>query len=387
MKERTTLVQAGRKPKAFHGMVNTPVFQTSTVLFEKLADYEAASAQKTGDPSYGIAGTPTHRGLTDALAQWEGAEHCLITPSGLAAITLTLFALLSPGDHLLMVDTIYGPSRRFALKELKRLGIETTFYDPLIGSDISKLIKKNTKLIFLEAPGSLTFEMQDVPAIVKVAKQKGVLTAFDNSWATPLYFKPLAHGIDISIQALTKFVGGHSDVLMGSVATSNKEIWKRLMDAYKHLGLYVSAEQAALTARGLRTVEVRMKRHFESAMEIITWLKKQSKVSKIIYPPLSSDAGHKLWKRDFGNGGAGLFTFLLDKAYPEKSIHAFIDGMIIFGIGASWGGYESLILRINPETVRTATKWPHKQTAIRVHIGLEHPDDLIADLSAGFKRL
>lgn len=318
MKERTTLIQAGRKPKAYNGMVNTPVFQTSTVLFETLADYEAASSQKTGDPSYGIAGTPTHRALTDALATWERADHCLITPSGLAAITLTLFALLSPGDHLLMVDTIYGPSRRFALKELKRLGIETTFYDPLIGADIAKLIKKNTKLIFLEAPGSLTFEMQDVPAIVKVAKQKQVLTAFDNSWATPLYYKPLEHGVDISVQALTKFVGGHSDVLMGSIATSDSTIWKRLMDANKHLGLYVSAEQAALAARGLRTLETRMKQHFASAMEIIKWLKKQPKVSKIIYPPLEGDAGHKIWKRDFAGGGAGLFTFLLDKAYPEN---------------------------------------------------------------------
>jgi len=387
MKNSTKLIQAGRNAKDNRGAVNTPISQTSTVLFETLAAYEAASAQKTGDPSYGIAGTMTHRGLTDALAEWEGARHCLITPSGLSAITLTLFALLSSGDHVLMVDTIYGPSRRFALKELKRLGIETTFYDPLIGKDIAKLIQKNTKLIFLEAPGSLTFEMQDVPAIVKIARQKKVLTAFDNSWATPLYYKPLAAGVDISIQALTKYVGGHSDVIMGSIATNNAEVWKRLMAANKHFGLYVSAEQAALAARGLRSLEVRMKQHFESAILVASWLQKQKKVSKVIYPPLFGDAGHKIWERDFGFGGAGLFTFLLDKAYPEKSIHAFIDGMKLFGIGCSWGGYESLILRINPETTRTATKWPHKQTAIRLHIGLEHPDDLIADLAEGFKRL
>lgn len=387
MKESTTLIQAGRNPKKHQGMVNTPIYQTSTVLFETLAEYEAAAMQKVGDPSYGIAGTVTHRALREALATWEGAENCLLAPSGLSAITLTLFALLSHGDHVLLVDTIYGPTRRFGLKELKRLGIETTFYDPLIGKDIAKLTKKNTKLIFLEAPGSLTFEMQDVPAIVSVARKHGVLTAFDNSWATPLYYKPLAHGVDISIQALTKYVGGHSDVIMGSVATNNKDVWKRLMDANKHFGLYVSAEQASLAARGLRTIEARMKQHFANALEVAKFLQKHKKVSKIIYPPLPTDAGHKIWKRDFNGGGAALFTILLDKVYSEKSIHAFVDGMKLFGIGASWGGYESLILRINPETVRSATKWTHTKTAIRLHIGLEHPDDLIADLEAGFKRL
>lgn len=387
MKESTILIQAGRTPKKHQGMVNTPVYQTSTVLFETLKEYEAAAMQKVGDPSYGIAGTATHRSLIDALSIWEGAENCLLTPSGLSAITLTLFALLSHGDHVLIVDTIYGPTRRFAMKELKRLGIETTFYDPLIGKDIAKLIQKNTKLIFLEAPGSLTFEMQDVPAITSVARKHGVLTAFDNSWATPLYFKPLAHGVDISIQAITKYVGGHSDVIMGSIATNHKDIWKRLMDANKHFGLYVSAEQASLAARGLRTIEARMKQHFSNAMLVAKWLEKHKKVSKIIYPPLPSNAGHKIWKRDFNGGGAALFTILLDKTYSEKSIHAFVDGMKLFGIGCSWGGYESLILRITPETVRTATKWTHTQTAIRLHIGLEHADDLIADLEAGFKRL
>lgn len=387
MKESTTLIQAGRDPKKHQGMVNTPVYQTSTVLFETLAEYEAAAAQKVGDPSYGIAGTVTHRALREALATWEGAENCLLAPSGLSAITLTLFALLSHGDHVLIVDTIYGPTRRFAMKELKRLGIETTFYDPLIGKDIAKLIQKNTKLIFLEAPGSLTFEMQDVPAIVSVAKKHGVLTAFDNSWATPLYYKPLAHGVDVSIQALTKYVGGHSDVIMGSIATNNKDVWKRLMDANKHFGLYVSAEQASLAARGLRTLEARMKQHFSNAMLVTKWLEKHKKVSKIIYPPLVGDAGYKIWKRDFNGGGAALFTILLDKKHSEKSIHTFVDGMKLFGIGASWGGYESLILRINPETVRTATKWTHAQTAIRLHIGLEDPADLIVDLEAGLKRL
>ena len=387
MKESTTLIQAGRDPKKHQGMVNTPVYQTSTILFETLSQYEAASAQKVGDPSYGIAGTVTHRSLSEALATWEGAENCLLTPSGLSAITLTLFTLLSHGDHVLLVDTIYGPTRRFALKKLKRLGIEATFYDPLIGKDIAKLIQKNTKLIFLEAPGSLTFEMQDVPAIVSVAKKHGVLTAFDNSWATPLYYKPLAHGIDISIQALTKYAGGHSDVIMGSVATNNKDVWKRLMDANKHFGLYVSAEQASLAARGLRTIEARMKQHFSNAMVVAKFLQKHKKVSTIIYPPLVGDAGYKIWKRDFNGGGAALFTILLDKKYSEKSIHAFVDGMKLFGIGASWGGYESLILRINPETVRTATKWAHAQTAIRLHIGLENSADLITDLEAGFKRL
>lgn len=367
--------------------VNPPIAQTSTVLFETLAAYEAAARETVGDPSYGIAGTETHRALEAALCAWEGAKHCQLTPSGLSAITLTLLALLSPGDHVLLVDTIYGPSRRFALKELKRLGIDTTFYDPAVGKEIAKLIRKNTKLIFLESPGSLTFEMQDVPAIVKVAKQKGVLTALDNSWATPTYYKPLAAGVDLSIQALTKYAGGHSDVLLGSIATNDAGLHKKLSGCYKHLGLYVSAEQAALAARGLRTVELRLQKSFENAVQVASWVKKHKKVSRVFYPPLQGDAGHALWKRDIGTGGAGLFTFLLDKAYPEKSIHAFIDGLEHFGIGASWGGYESLCLRINPETVRTATKWPHKQTAIRLYTGLEHADDLIADLEKAFKRL
>lgn len=387
MKPPTTLIHAGRSPSRHHGMVNTPIYETSTVLFDSLKAYEDASAQKIGDPSYGISGSPTNRALESAIATWEGAKHALITPSGLSAITLPLMAILSPGDHLLLVDTVYGPTRRFALKELKRIGVEIGFFDPLIGKDIEKLIKKNTKLIVLESPGSLTFEVQDIPAITKVAKKRGVLTMMDNSWATPLYFRPLEHGVDISMQALTKYAGGHSDVLMGSLAMNDKAIHARILECYKHQGLYVSADQAYLAARGLPTVATRMQQHFESALVVAGWLKKQKQVSKVIYPPLPGSDGHALWKRDFDTGGAGLLTFLLDKPYAEKSVYAFVDGMKHFGIGASWGGFESLMLRIRPETVRSATKWPHKNTAIRIHVGLEDNNDLINDLEAGLKRL
>lgn len=388
MKSKTKLIQAGRKPHLYKGSVNTPRFETSTVLFKTLADYEAASsAQKPGDASYGIAGGPTHFALQDAMAEWEGAKYCVLAPSGLSALTLALQALLNPGDHLLLTDSVYGPTRRFALKELKRFGVEISFYDPLISKGIEKLIKKNTKLIVLESPGSLTFEVQDVPAIVKVAKKHGVLTLMDNSWATPLYFQPIAFDVDISMQALTKYVGGHSDVLMGSLCTNNKDVYTRIMQTHRNLGLYVGTEQVHLAARGLRNVATRLEAHFKSALEIAGWLKKHKKVSKVIFPPLPSSDGHALWKRDFGNGGAGLLTFVLDKTYSEKAVHAFVDGRKHFGIGASWGGYESLILRIDPSSVRTATKWPHKHTTIRIHVGLEDTSDLIRDLEQGLNTL
>lgn len=388
MKQKTTLIQAGRKPKLYKGSVNTPRFETSTVLFESLKEYEtASSSQKPGDASYGIAGGPTHFALQDAIAEWEGAQHCVLTPSGLSALTLALQALLNPGDHLLLTDSVYGPTRRFAMKELKRFGVEVSFYDPLIGADIDKLIKKNTKLIVLESPGSLTFEVQDVPAIVKVAKKRGVLTLMDNSWATPLYFAPLEFGVDISMMALTKYVGGHSDVLMGSLATNHKGAYAKIMQTHRNLGLYVGVDQAHLAARGLRNVATRLEAHFKSALEVAGWLKKQKKVCKVIFPPLPGSDGHALWKRDFENGGAALITFLLDKSYSEKAVHGFIDGMQHFGIGASWGGYESLMLRIDPSSVRTATKWKHKETTIRIHVGLEDTDDLIRDLEKGLSRL
>lgn len=395
MKKDTLLTQLGRNPELHAGSVNMPLFQTSTVIFPTLkayfdADkgkpyYELTKGAQPHDYGYGLGGTPTIFALQDALAKLEGAEACLLSPSGLSAITFTLTALLSPGDHILVTDSVYGPTRRFCNKELKRLGIETTYYDPLIGKEITKLCKPNTKIIFLEAPGSLTFEMQDVPAITKVAKAKNITTIIDNSWATPLFFKPFDHGVDISIQAITKYIGGHSDVLMGAVLC-NKAQFEVLNMSNRHYGLGVSPADCVQVLKGLRTLDVRLKKHEASALKIAGWVAKQMEVSRVLYPALPSDPGHKLWKRDF-TGANGLFSFVLKKHYDFKAISAFIDGLELFGIGASWGGYESLAIYFDPITVRTAKPWKAEGSCIRLHIGLDNPDDLIKDLEKGLKRL
>ncbi len=384
-KSKTKLTTSGRKPGAFKGMVNTPIYQTSTLVFEKLEAYEKAASGQSRDKSYGIWGSETHRALETALCELEGANHCLLQPSGLASVTLALSALLAEGDHVLMPDSVYYPTRRFCDKELKKYGVETTYYDPLIGEGIAKLIKKNTKLIWLESPGSLTFEVQDVPAIVKVAKKHGVLTGLDNSWATPLYFHPLKHGVDISMQALTKYVGGHSDAMMGALLFSEEKLFQRVCNTQRNTGHYVSAHDVYAMLKGLRTMEARLSQHQQSAIEIARWLEAQPRVKKVIYPPLISDEGHRLWKRDF-TGANGLLSFILDKDYANDAVYRFVDKMKYFAIGASWGGFESLILRFDTRH-RTATKWPHKGTLIRIHVGLEDVEDLKADLEAAFSRL
>ncbi|NDF11217.1 MAG: cystathionine beta-lyase [Proteobacteria bacterium] len=395
MKKDTELTTLGRNPRAHAGTVNPPVYQTSTIVFPSLKAYRQAESGKPfykeqelssgSDFSYGLGGTPSTFALQDALRKLEGADHCLIYPSGLAAITFTLLSFLEPGDHCLISDSAYGPTRRFCNKELKRLGIETTYYDPLIGAGIDKLIKKNTKFILLESPGSLTFEMQDIPAIVKVAKKKGVITAMDNSWATPLYYQPIKHGVDLSIQAITKYIGGHADVILGSVAC-NKEHVKALQQRIRHFGVGVNPAECASALRGLRTLSARLDKHYVSAMQVAKWLQGRKEVSRVIYPALPGDAGHKIWKRDF-SGACGLFTFILKKHYNEEQIANMIDHYKHFGIGASWGGYESLVVYFDPTSIRTATKWKAEGSAIRLHIGLEAPEDLIADLDEGFRRL
>ncbi len=323
--------------------------------------------------------------LADALTDLEpGAEGTLLYPSGVAAISAGLLALLSPGDHLLMVDSAYEPTRSFCNGMLARFGVATTYYDPAIGADIADLITPQTRLIFLESPGSLTFEVQDIPAIVAVARERGVLTMLDNTWATPLLFPALAMGVDVTAMSLTKYVGGHSDAMMGSL-TAPKTIWPRLRSAAYQLGLSVSPDDCALMLRGLRTLDVRLARHGDSALAVAHWLAARPEVGRVLHPALPGDPGHGLWSRDF-RGASGLFGFTL-KGSDDAGRARFIEALSLFGIGFSWGGYESLVVPSNPAEIRTATKWSDPDPLVRLSIGLEDAADLTADLDRGFHAL
>jgi len=394
MKKETQIVQAGRNPGKQAGSVNTPIYQTSTVIFPTIEDYTSAGKGKlfyseneggtAVDFSYGIAGTPTTFALQKALKILEKGDDCVIVPSGLSAITTSLLAFLKANDHLLMVDSVYGPTRRFCTKILSKLGVEITYYDPLIGGAIKKLVKKNTKVIFLESPGSLTFEVQDVPAIVKVAKSAGITTIIDNSWATPMFFNPLELGVDVSIQAITKYIGGHSDLILGAIITKGKA-GEEIINAYRNLGITASPHDCWLALRGLRTMAARLERQQKSTAKIVSWIKKRPEVTRVLFPADSHDPGYKLWKKLY-KGSASLFSIVLKEKITKKSANKLINSLKLFGIGASWGGYESLVINFDPSTIRTATKWQEKGQCIRFYIGLEDPDDLIKDLENGFSK-
>ena len=386
MKDDTTIVHAGRKPFDNHGIVNPPVYHASTVLFPTVEAWELAREHRDqpGTIVYGRRGTPTTFALQDAMAELEGADHCLAVPSGLAAITAPLLAFLDPGDHMLMVDAVYYPARRFADTLLARMGVETTFYDPAIGADIAGLIRQNTRVVYLEAPGSQTFEMQDIPAIAEVARKAGAVTMMDNTWATPLYFKPLDFGVDISIMAATKYIVGHSDAMLGLVSARD-EHFARVRDSAWTLGMAVGPDDCYLGQRGLRTLSARLARHQESAMKLAEWFEARPEVDRVLYPALPSDPGHEIWKRDF-KGASGLFGVVLRDASPD-AVAAMLNGYRYFGMGGSWGGYESLVLPTQPERLRSATTWDAPGPTLRYHAGLEDADDLIADLEAGFERL
>ncbi len=395
MKQETLAILSGKDPKASKGTVNPPIYKTSTVLFPTLKDYadsetgkdfhNSGQGTKAADFSYGISGTATTFTLQKILSDMEGGGHSIVTPSGLMAITTTLLSFLSAGDHILVTDSVYGPTRRFCNKELKRFGVETTYYPPNIGKDIAKLFQKNTKLVFTESPGSLTFEMQDIPAITKIAHTKGAVVVMDNSWATSLYFKPLEHKVDVSIQAGTKYIGGHSDLLLGTISTTDEHI-DRIFKTYKHLGGHTSPDDCYMAIRGIRTMPTRIKAHEKAALNIAKWLEKRPEVAKVLHPALPSFEGHKIWKRDF-TGSTGLFTIILDKKYSFAALSNMIDNYKIFGIGSSWGGFESLAITFDPSSIRTAQKWTEKGSCVRLYIGLEAEEDLIKDLEAGFKRL
>ncbi len=391
LRPATKLVQGGRRPewtgdpRLGGSIVNPPVWRASTILYDTIADLKARGHATHDKLYYGRRGTPTVWALADALTALEpGAEGTLLYPSGVAANSAGLLALLSPGDHLLMVDSAYEPTRAFCNGMLARMGVRTSFYDPLVGAGIAELIEPETRLIFLESPGSLTFEVQDIPAITAVARARGVLTMLDNTWATPLLFPALAHGVDVAMMSLTKYAGGHSDAMMGSL-TATKAVWPKLRQAAYQLGQAVSPDDCALILRGIRTLDVRMARHGENGLAVANWLAGRAEVGRVLHPALPGDRGHELWTRDF-KGTSGLFGFTL-KGADEAGRTRFIDALDHFGIGFSWGGYESLVVPSNPADIRTATVWSDPDPLLRLSIGLEDPADLIADLERGLAAL
>ncbi|MGE5145391.1 MAG: cystathionine beta-lyase [Candidatus Eiseniibacteriota bacterium] len=388
MKRDTLIVTTGRHPEDQHGLVNPPIYRGSTVLHKNLAHLEETGKRPYDHVRYGRLGTPTTFAFEEAMAALEGGKdgnlRSVAISSGMGACTAALMAFLKAGDHVLITDSVYAPVRRLAESMLADFGIATTFYDPRAGADIAKLIRANTKMIYLEAPGSQTFEMQDVPAIVAAAKARGVLTACDNTWASPYCFRPIEHGVDISIQSATKYIVGHSDAMLG-VVTVHAERFTKLKDTATLLGSCPGPEDVWLGLRGIRTLAVRLPRHQENAMTVARWFQARPEVARVLYPALPEDPGHALWKRDF-HGASGLFGVVF-KDVPTVALNAFVDSLHHFGIGASFGGYESLVLPSHPEKIRTAVPWHAEGPLVRFHIGLEDPADLIADLEQGFEKL
>ncbi|MFY8325874.1 cystathionine beta-lyase [Pseudoalteromonas sp. ZZD1] len=375
----TQLVSSGRKKAYTHGVVNPVVQRASTVVFDSVDELKNA-AKKRGDKTlfYGRRGTTTHFALQEAITELEGGEGCALYPCGAAAISSALLAFVKAGDHILMVDTAYEPTRDFCDKILAGFGVETTYYPATIGAGIKSLIKENTKVLFLESPGSITMEIQDVPAMVAVANEQGVMTMLDNTYGNGLHYRPLEHGVDISIQAATKYIVGHSDVMMG-VAVANKKYWPRLREQSYLLGQCTSADDAYLALRGLRTMAVRLNQHEKAAIEVATWLEQHSLVDHIRHPAFSTCPGHEFFKRDF-DGSNGLFSFVM-KQGNQQAIDAFLDSLTHFKMGFSWGGFESLVTaNLTMKNLRSATGW-EQGPVIRLHIGLEDVDDLIADLA------
>ncbi len=382
-RKNTRLTCLGRDHAAYGGAVNPPVYHVSTIGFSSVEELEAATPV-SDKMLYGRLGTPTSRALETALADLEGGDRCFAVPSGLSAISAALLSVLKSGDHLLMTDSCYAPARMFCDGMLQRMGITTTYYDPLLGGDIADLFQENTRAVYVESPGSLTFEVQDIPAIAEAAHKQDILVLADNTWASPYFHRPLELGADVSILAATKYIVGHSDAMLGAV-TVREPLVKQFSEAIWGLGLCAGPDDMYLGLRGLRTLGVRLERHQENALRVARWLKARPEVERVLYPALLDDPGHGIWKRDF-DGAGGLFAFVL-KPCERKAWEYFCNGMELFALGYSFGGFESLVLPAHPAKARTATTWEEEGQLIRVHIGLEDPDDLIADLEAGFERL
>jgi len=381
MKKDTLLVHAGRDPERYQGMVNTPVFRTSTVLHPDLESYEAPRDEDYQRISYGRNGTPTTRALEEAVARLEGGYRAVAVPSGLAAILASLCAFVKNGDHLLVVDSVYGPTRNFCNARLKPNGVDVEYYDPLIGAGVARLIRPNTRAIFCESPGSLTFEMQDIPAIAAAAHAREIPVLADNTWGTPYFFRSFERGVDISIHSATKYIVGHADATMGIIVT-NQQHWRTVRRTVADYGYSASPDDCYLALRGLRTLGVRLKHQMQSALKVAGWLRARPEVKRVLFPALEGDPGHAIWKRDF-SGTAALFSFVMAVADGRQTA-AFVNALELFGIGSSWGGYESLVSVAHAEKIRTATRWNPGGETIRLHVGLEDPDDLIADLQRGF---
>jgi cystathionine beta-lyase len=375
----TQLTNGGRDPFAHHGYVNTPVYHASTMLYPSAEDFLA----HRGRYSYGRRGTPTSEALQTALADLEGpqCETVTLLPSGLAASSIALLSVVRAGDHVLVTDSAYGPTRRVCDTILPRYGVTTTYYDPLIGAGIGALMRPNTTAIFVESPGSLTFEIQDIPAIAAVAHARNAVVLMDNTWATPVYFRALEKGVDLSIQSGTKYIGGHSDLMLGTVASASTTA-KRLWETVFEMGLCVGPDDINLGLRGLRTLGVRLAHHQMSALKVARWLRSRPEILHVLHPALESHPGHAIWKRDF-TGASGLFSVIFKPA-SQQAVNAFLNKLTLFGIGASWGGYESLAIPFDPAPIRSATQWAPGGPAVRFHIGLEDVSDLLADLEEGF---
>ncbi len=378
--ERTRLVHLGRDPSEQHGFVNTPIYRGSTVLYPDTETFNARRARYT----YGTQGTPTRESLEKAWSGVAGAADTVLSPSGLAAVTVALLTACEAGSHLLVPDSVYRPTRIFCDGFLTRFGVETTYYDPLIGAGIRDLFRPNTRAVFTEAPGSQTFEMQDIPAIAAAAHAWDACVLMDNTWATPLFFPPHERGVDIAIEAGTKYLSGGSDLLLG--LTSANEAWaKRLRETYSQLSILAGPEDCFLGLRGLRTLALRLREHERQALDMARWFAGRPEVERVLHPGLPDDPGHAIWSRDF-TGSSGLFSVILKPASPA-ALAAMVDGLELFGLGASWGGFESLVLPFDPRGYRTVTRWQAEGPGLRFHIGLEDLDDLKRDLDAGFARL
>ncbi|MEQ8734169.1 MAG: cystathionine beta-lyase [Rhodospirillaceae bacterium] len=389
MKEDTKIIHGGGKNALKHGVVNTPIYRASTMVFSDTDAMHDAADKALGQQKkvmfYGRKGSPTSWTLEEAITDLEQGFDTVLASSGLGAVTTALLSFLKAGDHLLMVDSIYEPTRHFCDETLARFGVETTYYDPLIGTDIQSLIQPNTTVIFTESPGSHTFEMQDLPAISQAAHaaNENIVVMIDNTWASPLFHKPLTIGADVSIQACTKYIVGHSDVMLGSITAVEKH-FPTLYRGRQQLGVAVSPDDAYLATRGLRTLGVRLRAHQINTLKIAKWLQSRPEVARVLYPALPDDPGHAIWKRDF-LGASGLLGVVF-KETSKDAVYAMINGMAYFPLGYSWGGYESLMCGSSPAKGRSVTTWAHPEPGLRLHIGLEDPDDLIVDLEAGLER-
>lgn len=372
----TTLVHAGRDPSSHAGMVNTPVFRGSTILSCDLDEWESRKTPENPMASYGRFGTPTTKALETAIAQLEGGYRSIVFPSGLSACTHSLMAMVCSGDHVLLSDSVYGPTRNFATQVLTRFGVAVEFFDPLAGASIRQQLRPNTRVVFVESPGSATFEVQDIPAIAAEAHRVDAIVMMDNTWASPLYFKPFEHGVDVSIQAATKYIVGHSDALLGA-ATANERAWPLLQRAAHDFGQTAGPDDIYLALRGLRSLSVRLRQHWSSGVMLAQLLQRHPLVSQVLHPALPTDPGHTLWRRDF-SGASGLFAMVLQPV-GRPALRAFFQHLELFGIGLSWGGYESLALPMD-RPVRTVRPWAHEGPLIRIHVGLESCDDLTRDM-------